>query len=93
MKAIYRRGFGYKRAGIIVPELCDDRHIQRSLFGDPGDIERRRRLMAALDTRSSSSTSHDRIHVASYMPLDSVTRCEHSSPHYTTRMSDIIDIR
>lgn len=93
MKAIYRRGFGYKRAGIIVPELCDDRHIQRSLFGDPGDIERRRRLMAALDTINSSSTSHDRIHVASYMPLDSVTRCEHSSPHYTTRMSDIIDIR
>ena len=93
LKAIFRRGFGYKRAGIIIPELCDDRYIQQSLFGKTEDNERRKRLMAAMDAINSSSLSHDRVHIAAYMPMESVARCEHRSPHYTTRIDDIIEIK
>lgn len=93
LKAIFRRGFGYKRAGIIIPELCDDRYIQQSLFGKTEDNERRKRLMAAMDAINSSSLSHDRVHIAAYMPMESVASCEHRSPHYTTRIDDIIEIK
>lgn len=92
LRAIFRKGYGYKRAGIIINELCDERHIQQSLFSEPADGERRRRLMSALDAINSSSLSHDRVHIASYMPLESVVRCEHRSPHYSTRLDDVIEV-
>ncbi len=93
LNAIFRRGYGYKRAGIIIGELCDAGHIQQSLFADSSDREKRERLMAALDAINSSSLSHDRIHIAAYMPVESVVRCEHRSPHYTTRLEDIITVK
>ena len=93
LNAIFRRGYGYKRAGIIIGELCDAGHIQQSLFADSSDCEKRERLMAALDAINSSSLSHDRIHIAAYMPVESVVRCEHRSPHYTTRLEDIITVK
>lgn len=89
---IFRRGFGYKRAGIIVPETCPADTIQRSLFVPEGEMEKRRRLMSALDIINSSSLTHDTVHLASYSPPDNIVRCEHRSPDYTTRLSDIITI-
>ena len=92
IKAIFRKGFGYKRGGICVAELCDERHIQQSLFTDSADRYRRQRLMKVIDSLNASSLSHDRVHIASYMPLESCARCEHRSPNYSTRMSDIIKV-
>ena len=92
LKAIFRKGFGYKRGGICVAELCDERHIQQSLFTDSADRYRRQRLMKVIDSLNASSLSHDRVHIASYMPLESCARCEHRSPNYSTRMSDIIKV-
>lgn len=92
LKAIFRKGFGYKRAGICVAELCNERHIQQSLFTDSADRDRRQRLMKVIDGLNASSLTHDRIHIASYMPMESCARCEHRSPNYSTRMSDIIKV-
>ena len=93
LMAIFRKGFGYKRAGICIAELCDDRHIQQSLFSDTTDRDRRQRLMKVVDSINASSLTHDRIHIASYMPLESCVRCELRSPNYSTRMSDIIKVK
>lgn len=92
LKAIFRKGFGYKRAGICVAELCNERHIQQSLFTDSADRDRRQRLMKVIDGLNASSLTHDRIHIASYMPMESCARSEHRSPNYSTRMSDIIKV-
>ena len=59
LQAIFRDGYGYKRAGIVISDLCDDRRMQPSLFTDGADRERRRRLMAAVDRINASSLSHD----------------------------------
>ena len=93
LRSIFRKGFGYKRAGICIAELCDDRHIQQSLFSDTTDRDRRQRLMKVVDSINASSLTHDRIHIASYMPLESCVRCELRSPNYSTRMSDIIKVK
>lgn len=92
LQAIFRDGYGYKRAGIVISDLCDDRRMQPSLFTDGADRERRRRLMAAVDRINASSLSHDNVHIASYMPLESCVRCEHRSPDYSTRLTDIIQV-
>lgn len=93
LAAIFRSGYGYKRAGIFISELSDDRCLQQTLFADSTDRERRQRLMKVVDALNSSSQSHDRVHIASYMPVESCVKCEHRSPDYSTRLDDIIQVK
>lgn len=92
LRAIYRKGFGYKKAGIIINELTDARHIQQSLFTNAEDRERRHRLMATVDAINRRSTAHDTIHTAAYQPIDRYIRRENPSRLFTTRLSDIITV-
>ena len=92
LHAIFRKGFAYKRAGIFITELCSAAAIQQSLFTDPAERLRRNRLMKAVDSLNASSATHDRVHIASYMPVESIARCEMRSPDFSTRMSDIITV-
>lgn len=47
---IYKNGYQYKRAGVMLSEISSDNAIQLDLFcGDKVDIERSRRLMSAVD--------------------------------------------
>lgn len=92
LDAIFIPGYGYKRAGIFVPHTVPAEAAQPNMFLDSADRERRRRLMAALDCINASSPTHDKVHIASYMPAESLVRCEARSPRYTTRLSEIIRI-
>ncbi len=90
--SIYRKDYAYKKAGVMINELTDSRHIQQSLFCNTTDRERRSRLMAAMDSINSGSLSHDTIHTASYSPIDKLVRKDHPSRLFSTRLSDIISI-
>lgn len=92
LRNAYRPGYPYKRAGILISDLSDADQMQRSLFIDDKQRERSKRLMAVLDELNASSISHDRVHVASYMPIESLVRCEQRSPYYSTRLSDVITV-
>ncbi|MDE6120450.1 MAG: DUF4113 domain-containing protein, partial [Muribaculaceae bacterium] len=93
LRKAFRPGFRYKRAGILITELSDDRQIQQSLFETADVRQRHQRLMQAIDSINASSIATDTVHIAAYMPLDSCVRCEHTSPQYSTRISDIIEIK
>lgn len=89
---IFRRGYGYKKAGILINELSDADAIQQSLFVSDDDRDKRQRLMKAFDAINSNSLTHDLLHTASYLPVNEFVRHEMSSRYYTTRMTDIIKI-
>ena len=93
LRAVFRKGYGYKRAGIFISELSDAACIQTTLFSDAADRERRKRLMKVIDNINSSSLAHDNIHIASYMPAENCVRCEHRSPNFSTRLDDIIQVK
>lgn len=93
MAKVFRRGFAYKRAGLLIPEVCSADAIQRSLFADDASRLRRARLMNAIDAINASSLTHDTVHIASYMPAENIARCEARSPYYSTRLSDIIIVK
>lgn len=92
LRTIFRRGYRYKKAGVLITETVDERAVRRSLFSDPAQRERRRQLMEVLDRINSTSIAHDTVHVAAYRPIEKLVRGEQRSPQYTTRMDDIITI-
>lgn len=92
LKLIFRPGFGYKRAGINVFRTVAAEAVQPNIFGDVQQRECRNRLMAALDSINATSHTHDRIHIASYVPAESIVNCQYKSPQFTSRLSDIIKV-
>lgn len=92
LATIFRPGYGYKRAGVTATQIIDGNGLQQSLFSDHDDLKKRKRLMSALDKINSEFTSHDKVHVAS-IPSRSIAMKEHTPRLYTSRMSDIIDIK
>lgn len=93
LRRMYREGYGFKKGGILVTEICPAGSMQQSLFGSPEERERRQRLMEVVDRINSGSMAHDRVHVARYSPLDSCIRREMSSRLYSTKLTDAIEIK
>lgn len=94
IKRIYRDGYGYKKAGITLSRLVDTRTRQLNLFTNAEADAKRRRLMEAVDRINSASASErDRVRIASMgAGLSDLTRREHNSRLYTTRLVDIIKV-
>lgn len=92
LRSVYRQGYRYKKAGVIITEIVNENAIRRSLFTDAGERNRRSQLMDVLDRLNSMFVAHDAVHVAAYVPVEDLVRSEHRSRLYTTRLSDIITI-
>lgn len=92
LQTIYRPGYRYKKAGVIVSAIVPEEQVQGSLF-DTVDRSKHRVLMQTLDQINT------RYGLATVKPAvqggDSgwKLRREKLSPCYTTRWSDIITVR
>lgn len=92
LKSIYRKGYAYKKAGVIITEVVDAGQVQPGLFVPPEERAKRRRLMRVIDSINYSTTATDMVHTASFDPEMKLARKDLMSGHYTTRLSDIITI-
>ncbi|MDE5608231.1 MAG: Y-family DNA polymerase [Muribaculaceae bacterium] len=94
LRSIYREAYGIKKAGLTVTKLVSREGRQPSLFADGIDSARRDRLMAAIDAINSSPGRPDAVQIASVgSGLTDLTRREHTSRLFTTRLSDIIAVK
>lgn len=94
LKSIYREAYGIKKAGMTVTKLVSREGRQPSLFADSIDTARRDRLMAAIDAINSSPGNPDVVRLASVgQGLGDLTRREHASRLFTTRLDDIIVVK
>lgn len=91
LRAIFRQGFGYKKAGVTITEIVDAEACQRSLFVDAEAVEKRSRLMKVIDSINSGSAS-DSLRIASACRVADKIRCDNISPNYTTSLDDIITV-
>jgi DNA polymerase V len=92
LRSIYRKGYSYKKAGVIATGLVPEQEIQQDLFSEAGD-SRHKKLMESMDE----------INRYSYRPLIQIAtqgtgrkwklRQEQLSPKYTTRWNEIMEIR
>ncbi len=91
VRAIFRQGFGYKKAGVTITEIVPSEACQRSLFVDSAEVEKRSRLMKAIDS-INSGVSSGYVRIASAGGITDKTRCDNVSPNYTTSLDDIITV-
>ena len=88
---IFRRGCGYKKAGVIATGIIPRDSVQASLF-DSSDRTRHSKIMQAID-KINNSMGSDSVIIASQGFSDVKMRHEHRSPRYTTDWADIPTVK
>ena len=87
-KGLFKRGYGYKKAGVIATKLVAEDGVIHSLFEDRECIEREHKITAALDS-INATFGKGTIKLAVQGSGKVRSASENQSPHYTTQWSDI----
>ena len=85
---IFKRGYGYKKAGVIASKIIPKSEVMHSLFEDNAASERERKITSALDC-INSTFGKGTIRLAVQGSGQIKSSSDNQSPHYTTRWSDI----
>ena len=91
LKTIYRKGYEYKRAGVIVQEIEKATLRQSNLF-TVDKVMSCSRLNDVISTINSNQSTLDKIHVASSVTNTKPIKQGMISRLYTTNFNDIIEI-
>lgn len=85
---LFKKGYGYKKAGVIATGIMDQGSMMHSLFEDTEALEKEHKITSALDT-INSVFGEGAIKLAVQGSGQIKTTSEKQSPHYTTRWCDI----
>lgn len=92
LQTIFKEGYAYKKAGVIVSEIVPNNQVQQNLF-DQVDRTRQAKLMATLDLLNSKmGRDIVRISAQGTETREWKLRQEKLSPAYTTRWNDLLEI-
>ncbi len=91
LKRIFKEGYSYKKAGVIVMELTPEENTQMNLFTNSDT--RHKPLMKAIDTLNKK-IGGNKLKLAS-QDLDRTwkMRQQRLSPKYTTKLADVITVK
>ncbi|MFZ4544641.1 MAG: Y-family DNA polymerase [Saprospiraceae bacterium] len=89
---IFEKGTNYKKAGVLVQDLCEDTYLQGNLFESHAYYEQSSRLMSAMD-EINKRYGKNTLYFSSCGAEQTWSRQEQfRSPCYTTRWSDLLEI-
>ncbi|MFI3319532.1 MAG: Y-family DNA polymerase [Rikenellaceae bacterium] len=91
LRELFYRGFGYKKAGVILYDISSKQGVQSAMF-DPLDRTKHTALMEVLD-RINNDMGRSTLRVGSQGNSGVPTNSQHRSPLYTTSWSDILTIK
>ena len=89
LEAIFRAGYRYKKAGVLLTLLSDRDARQGTLFDDPTAREKSARLMAAMDAINQTFGRGTVRCGSSGITQGRAMRAGNRSPHYTTRWEEL----
>jgi DNA polymerase V len=92
VEQIFREGYHYQKAGVILTALVPAHQIQAHLF-DQHDRERSQKLMAAIDTINTAWGTGTIRYAAVGLRPGWLMRCARRSPRYTTRWEELAVVR
>ena len=87
-REVYKKGYGYKKAGVVISKLIPEAGVVRSLFADNADIERESRLSSAMDA-INHAFGRGAVKIGAQGSGVIKSSSDSQSPHYTTLWSDI----
>lgn len=90
LKKIYRKGYLYKRAGVVLMDFVQEKNVQRSLFFNSDS--RHAPLMEVVDNLNSKF-GRQKIRLASQDTRIWKMKQENISRHFTTDLNDIIEVK
>ena len=85
---LFRKGYGYKKAGVIATGIMDESDIVGSLFEDTEAIAKEHKITSALDA-INRAYGDGTVRLAVQGSGRIRTTSENQSPHYTTRWNDL----
>ena len=85
---LYKRGYGYKKAGVVATHIIQESEIVHSLFEDTEAAEREHRITSALDA-INGTFGRGTVKLAAQGSGRIKSSSEKQSPHYTTLWTDI----
>ena len=85
---LFKRGYGYKTAGVVATHICQESEVVRSLFEDTEATEREHRITSALDV-INGTFGRGTVKLAAQGSGRIKSSSEKQSPHYTTLWEDI----
>ena len=89
---MYRPGYAYKKAGVVVTRLMSAAGATGSLFADDAAAQRDARLSGAIDS-INRSFGPGAIRFGVQGSGEVFSTRDHQSPHYTTRWEDIPKVK
>ena len=92
LRNIYRKGYFFKKAGVIIIDIVPDRATHQNMF-DNVDRERQKKLMKVVDRLNSGFNRNNLTLAVQGGRRKWKLKQELLSPCYTTRLSDIINIK
>ena len=87
-KSLFRQGYAYKKAGVVITRLMQMDDYTPSLFQNAERKEKDERLSGAIDAIHAAYGRHALLFGAQGDGTIKMAR-EHQSPHYTTRWEDL----
>ena len=92
LKMIYRKGYNYKKAGVIVTAITPEQSVQLNMFENP-KFAKNKGVMQSVD-RINRIMGRDKVRLTA-MGFDRTwkLRQERKSPCYTTRWADLLTIQ
>ena len=85
---LYKRGYGYKKAGVVATHILQQSEVVNSLFEDSEAAEREHRITSAIDA-INCTFGRGAVKLAAQGSGRIKSSSEKQSPHYTTLWSDI----
>lgn len=91
LKSIFKEGYRYKKAGVVITEIVPERPLQANLF-DTRNRTKYQKAMVAMDNLNNLYGNH-KVRIASQgFGRKWKLKNEKLSPCYTTRLSDILTV-
>lgn len=98
LRTIFRHGYKYKKAGVIVSGIVPADEVQPVLFGYDDELRRRQdklsEIMDSVNSMNGETCGHSLLRLASQRPghyADGI-RCDFRSCLYTTSLDEIIKV-
>ena len=93
VKKIFKSGYLYKKAGVVLTGIIPDNIVQKNLFEDYCNAEDRRALLRTIDNINKKMGRDTIRYALQGYNKNFILKQQKLSPSYTTRWSDLLSVK